>query len=239
MTEDQIKSITNTVLSADCRHTAYENLRPMLREFMKELRDENDAIRKEWQQCADEKEAAIKAFTEIRKSFEGRHWLMEGRGMYPYNDDRYKEEVRYIMNEFKEINSKFWSEIKSKTFEYRQKIEEPLIREVAELETSNVLLTNQNEQFKSDYVVLEEKFIRLQTNIVEYQNEKEVFELHKTAMKDALNMRNERIERLENILLPHQELTQWIEEQIMDENDFDVSHDFIQLLYNKVYKINH
>ncbi len=139
------------------------------------------------------------------------------------------------MDEFKAINSNFWKEIKSKTFEYRQKIEQPLINEIAELETSNVLLTNQNEQFKSDYVVLEEKFIRLQTNIVEYQNEKEAFELHKTAIKDALNMRNERIERLENILLPHQEFITWIDEQIDGVSEYE--HHFINELKERITKL--
>ena len=47
---------------------------------------------------------------------------------------------------------------------------------------------------------------------------------------------------IENICLQHQELTQWIEEQIdniPDTRIFEVSHDFLEILYAKVHKINH
>jgi len=72
--------------------------------------------------AADEREVLVKAFDEIRKSFEGRDWIMEGRGMYPYNDDRYKLEVKYLFDEFKKIKDKAWANIKSKTFEYKNRI---------------------------------------------------------------------------------------------------------------------
>jgi SMC interacting uncharacterized protein involved in chromosome segregation len=59
---------------------------------------------------------------------------MEGRGCYPCNDDRYKEEVRYIMDAFNQINSDLWRQIKSKTFEYRNAIEKPLLDKIGEME---------------------------------------------------------------------------------------------------------
>lgn len=101
---------------------------------IEELRLEVDQVRKEAQQIADEREAVIKAFDLIRKEFKGRTWLMEGRGRYPYNDDRYKEEVRYIMDAFNEINHSLWKQIKSKTFEYKNAIERPLLEKIGEME---------------------------------------------------------------------------------------------------------
>lgn len=47
---------------------------------------------------------------------------------------------------------------------------------------------------------------------------------------------------IENICLQHQELTQWIEEEIDNEPDtriFEVSHDFLENLYERVHKLNH
>lgn len=45
---------------------------------------------------------------------------------------------------------------------------------------------------------------------------------------------------LEDICLNHQNLTQWIEEEISDENDnvIECSHDFLQNLFWKVHKLN-
>jgi len=65
-----------------------------------------------------EREALYHAYDKIRSLFRGRKWIMEGRGAYPYNDERYKEEVRYIMDEFEEINKDLHTQIKSKSFEY-------------------------------------------------------------------------------------------------------------------------
>lgn len=69
-----------------------------------------------------EKEVMMKAFDDVRKIFEGRAWIMEGRGSYPYNDDRYKEEVRYLYNEFDAIQKATWAKIKSKSIDYRHQI---------------------------------------------------------------------------------------------------------------------
>ena len=93
---------------------------------------------KDTTEILNEREALFQAFDKIRASFKGRHWLMEGRGCYPYDDERYKEEVRYIMDEFEEINTNLWKQIKSKSFEYRKSIEEPLQKRIAELEASQL-----------------------------------------------------------------------------------------------------
>lgn len=61
-------------------------------------------------------------FDRVRKAFAMREWIMEGRGSYPYNDDRYKEEVRYLFDEVEEIIKETWAHVNSKSFEYRQQI---------------------------------------------------------------------------------------------------------------------
>jgi len=99
-----------------------------------ELLQENAELRRIGQQAMDEREVLIKGYDAIRKLFKGRDWLMEGRGCYPYNDDRYKQEVRYIMDAFNEINKNVWRDIKSKTFEYRKAVEKPLLEKISELE---------------------------------------------------------------------------------------------------------
>lgn len=73
-------------------------------------------------QDAHEKEVMMQAFDKVRRLFEGREWIMEGRGSYPYNDDRYKEEVRYMYDEFDQLQKDTWANIKSKSVEYREKI---------------------------------------------------------------------------------------------------------------------
>lgn len=73
-------------------------------------------------QDAHEKEIMMRAFDKVRQIFEGRQWIMEGRGSYPFNDDRYKEEVRYMYDEFDQVFKDTWANIKSKSIEYKEKI---------------------------------------------------------------------------------------------------------------------
>lgn len=73
-------------------------------------------------QDAHEKEVMMQAFDKVRHIFEGRQWVMDGRGSYPYNDDRYKEEVRYMYNEFDQVVKDTWANIKSKSVDYRKAI---------------------------------------------------------------------------------------------------------------------
>jgi len=81
---------------------------------------------------AHEKEVMMQAFDKVRQIFESRSWIMEGRGSYPYNDDRYKEEVRYLYDEFETIKNDTWSNIESKSFEYRKQIIERYLKENSE-----------------------------------------------------------------------------------------------------------
>jgi hypothetical protein len=71
---------------------------------------------------AHEKEVMMKSFDKVRQIFEGRQWIMDGRGSYPYNDDRYREEVRYMYDEFDALVKDAWANIKSHSSEYRQAI---------------------------------------------------------------------------------------------------------------------
>ncbi len=73
-------------------------------------------------QDAHEKEVMMRAFDKVRKIFELRSWIMEGLGSYPYNDDRYKKEVRYMYDEFDKLFKDTWANIKSHSSDYRQAI---------------------------------------------------------------------------------------------------------------------
>lgn len=85
-------------------------------------------------QATHEREVLIKAFDDITKEFAGREWIMEGRGPYKYDNDEYKKEVTYLFQAFDKIKSEMWSNIKSKTFDYKNSIEEPLLKRIQELE---------------------------------------------------------------------------------------------------------
>ncbi len=102
-------------------------------------------------------------------------------------------------------------------------------------ENYNDMLVNECEDLKSAVVVAEEQRDRLQANLID--KEEVNAELRQTII--ALQQRQI---KLENMLAEHQELSQWIEEQIDNEPDtriFEVSHDFLEILYDKVHKINH
>ena len=102
-------------------------------------------------------------------------------------------------------------------------------------ENYNYMLVTECEDLKSAVVVAEEQRDRLQANLID--KEEVNAELRQTII--ALQQRQI---RLENMLADHQELSQWIEEQIDNEPDtrvYEVSHDFLEILYDKVHKINH
>lgn len=80
-----------------------------------------------------EREVLIKAFSEVTKEFEGIGWIMDGRGCYAFDDQEYRKEVGYLYEAFERIKLDMWSKIKSKTFEYKNRIEAPLLKEIEEL----------------------------------------------------------------------------------------------------------
>lgn len=102
-------------------------------------------------------------------------------------------------------------------------------------ESNNAMLVQELEELKQRDEIVCEQRNRLQNNLI---NQEEVnAELRQTII--ALQQRHI---KLENMLADHQELSQWIEEQIDNEPDtmiFEVSHDFLEILYDKVHKINH
>lgn len=99
-----------------------------------------------------EREVLIKAFSDITKEFEGREWIMDGRGSYKYDDDEYRKEVTYLYEAFKKIKNEMWSKIKSKTYEYKNEIERPFLEKNEE--TIYVLETLKRETMLSDEGVL-------------------------------------------------------------------------------------
>ena len=123
----------------------------------------------------DEREALFQAFDKIRASFKGRHWLMEGRGCYPYDDERYKEEVRYIMDEFEEINTSLWKQIKSKSFEYKEMIRKNILAELQSKEPVRDEPIIQDEQnlldWKGEYEYAVEEIENLQRQLKDAENE--------------------------------------------------------------------
>jgi hypothetical protein len=96
--------LTNLVLIADA-----------MEEYASQYKEELSRL----QIDRDEKEVMIDAFDKVQKLFRQREWLTQGRGCYPYNDDRYKEEVRYLMDEFEKIKDRTWKNIKTKTADYK------------------------------------------------------------------------------------------------------------------------
>lgn len=82
--------------------------------------------------AADEREVLIQTLDLVRKIFESRAWIMEGRGAYPYNDEKYREEVRYMYNEFDALMKNVWGNIKSKSNEYRMEVIMEHLRLIAE-----------------------------------------------------------------------------------------------------------
>lgn len=101
---------------------------------VEEIPDNESALIKRNEEVTDEREVLIKAFADITKEFKGRDWITDGRGPYSFDDEGYRKEVSYLFDAFKKIERQVWSNIKSKTFEYKNQIQEPLIKRNEELE---------------------------------------------------------------------------------------------------------
>jgi len=127
------------------------------------------------------------------------------------------------------------SEFGDGPLEFETKDVNCLLNQLTLQENYNDMLVTECEDLKSAVVVAEEQRDRLQANLID--KEEVNAELRQTII--ALQQRQI---RLENMLADHQELSQWIEEQIDNEPDtrvYEVSHDFLEILYTKVHKINH
>jgi hypothetical protein len=76
---------------------------------------------------------------------------------------------------------------------------------------------------------------RLQANLIEKEEVN-------SELRQTIIAKQHREIRLETILAPHQELTQWIEEEMTCEpnsDKFEVNQDFLKKLFYKVVQINH
>ena len=101
-------------------------------------------------------------------------------------------------------------------------------------EQQNEMLIETLEQYKSEIVVLKHENDLQQEHLM--HNEAELIQLRKEN-KD-LHFKND---VLEDICLTHQNLTQWIEEQIdeVEPRVFKVEDDFIETLFDEIININH
>lgn len=74
----------------------------------------------------EEREACLQALSKIQASFKTREWITEGRGVYPFDDDRYRQEVRFIFEELQGIISDVHRQVKSTTCDYRVEVEKQI-----------------------------------------------------------------------------------------------------------------
>jgi len=98
-----------------------QNLEKRLQELQTQLRHSENNVKGLMQEIG-EKEVLASAFDKVRQIFAGREWITQGRGPYAYDDDEYKKEVQYLLNDFEEIQHDTWNNIRTKTFDYKQKL---------------------------------------------------------------------------------------------------------------------
>lgn len=101
---------------------------------LKQEKTDLKPIQEELQKTKDERETMINAFVAFRKEFEGRDWIIQGRGPYTYDDEGYQKEVEVLFDTFKSIERDMWKGIESKTFEYKNEIKKPLLDRIKLLE---------------------------------------------------------------------------------------------------------
>lgn len=109
-----------------------------------------------------------------------------------------------------------------------------LLNQLILQENYNDMLVNELEDKKSEVVVAEEQRDRLQNNLIDKEEVNQ-------GLRNQIVQLQEKQTKTENMLLLHQELTQWIQEEIDNDPDtriFEVSHDFLEILHDKVNKIN-
>lgn len=110
--------------------TSNGELKTILTELeIQELKEENERLI----QDRDEKEILINALDQFRTAFHSRQWLTEGRGNYTHDDDRYKLEVKYLLDEFEKINRKAWAANQDKDTRLSEIFSQRVSSEVADL----------------------------------------------------------------------------------------------------------
>ncbi len=124
------------------------------------------------------------------------------------------------------------AELKTDDFK-NEAIYNTIINNIAELLNKLELQENYNDMLVNELNELKSENDRMQEHLM--HNEAELIPLREE--NKELHFKND---VLEDICLQHQNLTQWIEEEISDENDnvIECSHDFLQNLFWKVHKLN-
>lgn len=85
---------------------------------------------------------------------------------------------------------------------------------------------------------LDQEVQELEDKVEDLESDLHLTEGQLRSKKIDVEFLKDRVSVLEKILLPHQELTQWVEEEI-DNMDKKELLNFIQKLYDKAHKINH
>ena len=125
------------------------------------------------------------------------------------------------------------AELKADDFK-NEAIYNTITNNIAELLNKLELQENYNDMLVKELDELKAENDRMQEHLM--HNEAELIPLRKEN-KD-LHFKND---LLENICLQHQELTQWIEEQIdeVEPRIFKVEDNFIETLFDEIININH
>lgn len=142
--------------------------------------------------------------------------------------DDFKDRVVYktVVNNIEELLNKL---------ELQENYNDMLIRELEDLKA-------ENEKMKVGLFARMETINDLDKELMEKRADIEDLEKENDNLRAENKDLHFKNDVIENICLQHQELTQWIEEEIDNEPDtriFEVSHDFLENLYERVHKLNH
>ena len=142
--------------------------------------------------------------------------------------DDFKDRVVYktVVNNIEELLNKL---------ELQENYNDMLIRELEDLKA-------ENEKMKVGLFARMETTNDLDKELMEKRADIEDLEKENDNLRAENKDLHFKNDVIENICLQHQELTQWIEEEIDNEPDtriFEVSHDFLENLYERVHKLNH
>ncbi len=103
----------------------------------------------------EEREACLQAISKINDSFRSREWITEGRGSYPYDDERYKQEVRFIFDELQGFISDVHRQVKATTCDYRIEVEKQIKSENDKLRKELAEVCDENDTIRKERAALE------------------------------------------------------------------------------------
>lgn len=113
-----------------------------------------------------------------------------------------------------------------------------LDEQITELKSENEKMKEALFQRNTMIQDLDQEVQELEDKVEDLESDLHLTEAQLRSKKIDIEFLKDRVSVLEKILLPHQELTQWVEEEI-DNIDKNELLNFIQKLYDKVHEINH